>query len=59
MAARMVPRQTAGVMRTVWARRVITVAIENITEMSSASPSPSGETSPVKEAETRMATPCC
>ena len=52
-----VPRQTAGIMRTSGWCRVMTMAAENITVMTSASPSPMGETSPEKEADTMMATP--
>ena len=53
----MVPRQVAGVMRTCAKRRVMTVAIENMTAISRASPSPIGDTLPLKDSETMMATP--
>ena len=53
----MVPRQVAGVMRTWAKRRVMTVAIEKATAISSARPSPIGETLPSKDSETMMATP--
>ena len=56
-AAKIVPRQVAGVMRTWAKRRVSTVAVENMTAMSSASPSPIGDTWPLKDSETMMATP--
>ncbi len=57
LAAIMVPRQVAGVMRTWAKRRVMTVAIEKATAISSARPSPIGETRPSKDSETMMATP--
>ena len=43
-AAIIVPRQVAGVMRTWAKRRVMTVAMANMKAISSASPSPIGET---------------
>jgi hypothetical protein len=56
-AARIVPRQVAGVMRTWEKRRVITVAIEKPMAITSARPSPMGETLPVSDSETIIATP--
>ena len=56
-AAIIVPRQVAGVMRTWAKRRVMTVAIEKTTAISSASPSPIGETCRRSDSETMMATP--
>ena len=57
MAANIVPRQVAGVMRTCEKRRVITVAIEKPTAITSARPSPMGDTLPVSDSDTMMATP--
>ena len=56
-AAMMVPRQVAGVMRTCAKRRVMTVAVANMKAISSASPSPIGDTWPLKDSDTMMATP--
>lgn len=44
-------------MRTLENRRVMTVAIENMSAISSASPSPIGETAPSRDSDTMMATP--
>src|SRR6266705_949471 len=49
--------QVAAVMRTWAKRRVMTVAIENMKAMSSARPSPMGETAPSRDSDTMMATP--
>jgi hypothetical protein len=51
------PKQVAGVIRTCAKRRVMTVAIANMAAISMASPSPTGDTLPLNESETMIATP--
>jgi len=51
------PRQQARVMRTPAERRVTIIAIANISAISTASMSPTGETSPLSEPETITVTP--
>ncbi len=53
----MVPRQVAGVMRTCEKRRVITVAIENMVAISSASRRRSARPEPPSDSDTITPTP--
>ena len=56
-AAMMVPVHTAGIIPTCACRRVMTVAPAKANATSSDKPSPMGETLPVKDSDTMMATP--